>query len=216
MAVLFLFLSSLLFCQGDPSSSSPSDVELLEAAFRGHVPGVETALQAGDANPNARDPDSGQTALMGATLRGHANVVEYLLNLSSSSSDTDVANKDGRHRRIEVVDATIPEKDGYTPAHGAGFQGRADIMRLLSQYGINVMDDYHADGFVPLHRACWGREERHTETVRVLVNELGVDINLPDRKNGAVCADMTNNPATKRFLAEHSATLASTAASEEL
>jgi ankyrin repeat protein len=212
MAGLLLLLSSLLLlCHGDPSASSlsPSDVELLEAAFRGHVPGVETALQSGDANPNARDPTSGQTALMGATLRGHANVVEYLLKLQND------ANDDGR-RRTTKVDATMPEKDGYTPAHGAGFQGRADIMRLLARNGINVMDDYHVDGFAPLHRACWGREERHTETVRVLVSELGVDINLPDRKNGAVCADMTNNPATKRFLSEHSATAASAGATEEL
>ena len=34
------------------------------------------------------------------------------------------------------VDVTIGEKDGYTPMHGAGFQGRAKIGQLLISHGI--------------------------------------------------------------------------------
>jgi hypothetical protein len=27
----------------------------------------------------------------------------------------------------------------------------------------------HVDGFIPMHRACWGDEQRHTDTVRVFL-----------------------------------------------
>jgi ankyrin repeat protein len=182
VASLFL-LASVLSCQGDQSSST-YDNDLLEAAFNGNVAGVRAAIAAG-ANANAQDPGSGQTALMGATLRGHTNIVKLLLS--------------AEYR--DRVDVTIAEKDGYTPAHGAGFQGRADIMQVLFDHQINVADDFHPDGFAPLHRACWGREQRHTDTVRLL-GELGVDLRLPGGKNGGnvVCADMTTNPATQRLL----------------
>ena len=29
------------------------------------------------------------------------------------------------------ADSSIAEKDGYTPMHGAGFQGRAEIAKML-------------------------------------------------------------------------------------
>jgi ankyrin repeat protein len=190
VAALFL-LASVFLCQGDQSSSTSTsyDNDLLEAAFNGNVPGVRAAIMAG-ANPNAQDPGSGQTALMGATLRGHTNIVQLLL--SSEYRDR--------------VDVTIAEKDGYTPAHGAGFQGRADIMQVLFDHQINIKDDFHSDGYAPIHRACWGREQRHTDTVRLL-GALGVDLRLPGRKNGGtvVCADMTTNPATQRLLLDETA-----------
>ena len=78
----------------------------------------------------------------------------------------------GKEKAVKVLldnkhlDYMIPEKDGYTPCHGAGFQGRAAIMRMLLAAGLPCTTDTHADGFTPLHRACWGREPRHTETVR--------------------------------------------------
>jgi ankyrin repeat protein len=186
LVAAFFLLASVLLCHGDQSSTSSTshDEELLEAAFNGNVAGVRDAIAAG-ANPNAQDPTSGQTALMGATLRGHTNIVKLLLS-------TEYRDR---------VDATIAEKDGYTPAHGAGFQGRADIMQVLFDHGINVKDDFHTDGFAPLHRACWGREQRHTDTVRLL-GALGVDLRLPGKNDGTVCADMTRNPATQRLLDE--------------
>ena len=35
------------------------------------------------------------------------------------------------------ADTTIPEKDGYTPMHGAGFQGRAEIAKILMDHGVD-------------------------------------------------------------------------------
>ena len=98
---------------------------------------------------NKQDPSSGQTPLMMAVLMGKEEVVKMLLKES-------------------VVDASIPEKDGYTPFHGAGFQGRASIARMLikDSRGLDP-SDRHKDGFQPLHRACWGGEARHAETVKV-------------------------------------------------
>jgi hypothetical protein len=168
----------------ETANPTPDEDLWQAAAVAGHVAGVTAALTAG-ADPNARHPGNGQTAFMGAVLRGHTAVVDYLLQSDAG------------------VDVGIPEKDGFTPAHGAGFQGRADILRLLWRSGrVNVVDDVHdGDGYSPFHRACWGREARHTETLRVWRDEIGIDLTLP-AADGHTCADMTNNPATLALLAE--------------
>ena len=36
------------------------------------------------------------------------------------------------------ADATIGEGDGYTPMHGAGFQGRAEVAKLLIAHGASI------------------------------------------------------------------------------
>ena len=46
------------------------------------------------------------------------------------------------------ADVTIGERDGYTPMHGAGFQGRAEIAALLKKYGVGLRD-VHEDGHEP-------------------------------------------------------------------
>ena len=39
-------------------------------------------------------------------------------------------------------------------------------MRVLKEVGgIDVVNSPMQDGFFPIHRACWGRERRHAETV---------------------------------------------------
>ena len=70
----------------------------------------------------------------------------------------------GKDRSVRLLltrgaDTTVAEQDGYTPMHGAGFQGRAAIAKMLIDHGLDA-SDRHADGFTPLHRACWGREQR--------------------------------------------------------
>ena len=104
---------------------------------------------------NQQDPSSGQTPLMMAVLMGKEEVVRLLL-------------------KEPTVDASIPEKDGYTPFHGAGFQGRASIARMLikDSRGLDP-NDRHKDGFQPIHRACWGGEARHAETVKVSMKTIG-------------------------------------------
>ena len=157
------------------------------AAFGNNVNGMQQALSEG-ANVNARDFASGQTAFMGAVLRGHVNVAKYLLE---------------EHNNLGV-DLLLPEKDGYTAAHGAAFQGRSEIMKLLIHHNVNVKDDFHSDGYAPVHRVCWGNTGRHAETLKVLRDEGGVDIaNLASRhKEGKVCRQMTNNPTIFALLEE--------------
>ena len=82
-----------------------------------------------------------------------------------------------------------------------GFLG---IMKLLIHHSVNVKDDFHSDGYAPVHRVCWGNTGRHAETLKVLRDEGGVDIaNLASRhKEGKVCRQMTNNPTIFALLEE--------------
>ena len=134
-------------------------------------------------NPNGIDEiddRTGQTPLMYSVLSGQTDLVRFFLE--------------------KGADVTIPEKDGYTPVHGAGFQGRAEIMKILIDHGLDP-SDRHGDGFTPLHRACWGREDRHTETVRVLL-DAGVPVDQSD-KNGRTCSSMTKNQNTLDLIKMH-------------
>ena len=76
---------------------------------------------------------------MCSVLRGKAAIVRYLLDIK--------------------VDVTIAEKGGYTPPHGAAFQGRADVMQMLIDHGIDVDVPHEGDGHRPLIRTCWGKSE---------------------------------------------------------
>jgi ankyrin repeat protein len=180
----FLLLVTFSATLALDSSTSP-DLQLLAACMapEDSVDAVKIALIAG-ADINAIDHGSGQTPIMAATLRGNPAIVKYLLH--------------------EKADLTIGERDGYTPAHGAGFQGRAGIMKLLNEHGVDVLGDMHTDGYYPFHRACWGAHERHTETVRYLLT-VGVDVNLVG-KSRKTCMEMTRNLETKKVLREYGAT----------
>ena len=62
----------------------------------------------------------GQSPTMHGVLQGKAKAVEKLIALGA--------------------DLTVPEKDGYTPMHGAGFQGRAEVAKLLIAHGLDPSD----------------------------------------------------------------------------
>lgn len=108
---------------------------------------IEKLLAEG-ADINKQQTGSDQSPLMHAVLMGKIKAVKYLLK--------------------KGADVNVAERDGYTPMHGAGFQGRAEIAKVLIDHGVPV-NDIHSDGFNPIMRACWGNEERHTDTVRVML-----------------------------------------------
>ena len=124
----------------------------------------------------------------------------------------------GRTKAVKLLlaagaDTTIPEQDGYTPMHGAGFQGRGSIAKLLINHGLNP-SDMHKDGFTPIHRACWGMEKRHTATVRVLL-EHGVSVGEQTR-DGQEPYQLTRNEGTKKLLFEYARKAASASPDEDM
>ena len=133
---------------------------------------------------NIREAGSGQTPLMKSILMGHTEMVRMLLMLPE-------------------VDVSLGEKDGYTAFHGAGFQGRAEIAKLLLEDSRNIdPNTFHEDGFAPLHRACWGREKRHVDTIRVLVDTGKVRWDMKT-KNGKTCRDIAMSPLIVNVMKEY-------------
>ena len=122
----------------------------------------------------------GQTPLMHAVLSGKLKAVKALLKLGA--------------------DTTIGEKDGYVPIHGAGFQGRAEIAQALIDHGVDPSHQ-HSDGFMPIHRACWGQEKRHTDTVRVLLeNGVPRDQKAANGETPIIAAKKMGNIKTVKLL----------------
>lgn len=156
---------------------------LLAATLQQDLSGMQAALDDG-ALVNAPHGETGQTVLMTAVLYGKTDAVKYLIHTAHA-------------------DPHIPEKDGFLPSHGAAYQGRVNIVQVLHEAGVDVTHVHVHDGYYPLHRACWGREPRHAETVRYYLQELHVDPRLPALNEKAqTCWDMTPNAQTKAVLQE--------------
>ena len=154
---------------------------LFEAIADNHLDNVRELIRADWRllNDKTGGP-TGQTPVMYAVLAGNKEAVEILMDSGA--------------------DDTIGDDNGYTPMHGAAFQGRAEIARMLiHKYGLDP-SDMHADGFRPLHRACWGDDERHTDTVRVLL-EAGVRYDEYSSE-GHLCMDQTYREGTAKLLVE--------------
>ena len=116
-----LLLSLAVLLAGGFSEAS-SDV--FEAIDAGNSDEISRFLAEDPSSLNSRGP-GGQTPLMRAVLKGVYKAARLLLEAGA--------------------DFTIPEKDGYTPMHGAGFQGRHDLVPLLVKHGVPI-NDVHADG----------------------------------------------------------------------
>ncbi|CAK0891848.1 unnamed protein product [Prorocentrum cordatum] len=164
---------TLVACLGFAAAQTDTP---LHTAARADDAGKVEALIAEAAELNALG-QGGQTPLMAAVLGGATNAVKVLL--------------------AKGADTSVGEKDGYTPFHGAGFQGRAEIAKLLKAHGLDPLDT-HSDGYIGMHRACWGKEQRHTDTVRAFL-KMGVDAEYK-AGNGKTCLEMTSNAATKDFV----------------
>ena len=66
--------------------------------------------------------------------------------------------------------------------------------KLISEGG-----PWHPDSYHPLHRACWGRSQKHTETVKVLL-DFGMPWDTVTKDTGKTCLDMTSNDNTRKLL----------------
>jgi ankyrin repeat protein len=204
LATIFLLLAATLCRHGvnaNEREDSPATRQLLHYCLSDRsdtvtAESIQEMFQDDDLartiDINARDDASGQTCLMASVLRGKKLTVELLL--------------------FQGADPSVAEKDGYTPPHGAAFQGRTNVMAVLHEYGLSKQE-YHADGYLPFHRACWGQTERHAVFVLYLLKQgIVTDIDIPS-KDGKTCREMTRNPKTLKILDRYAKEAAAAAAS---
>mmetsp|Transcript_3526 Transcript_3526/g.7789 ORF Transcript_3526/g.7789 Transcript_3526/m.7789 type:complete len:204 (+) Transcript_3526:103-714(+) len=166
-------LPTLVLSESNDDEVNEADNALFNALKEEDIEAADAALKAG-ASINAISPRGMQTPLMQSVLHGRTKMVEWCLK--------------------NDADATIGERDGYTPMHGAGFQGRTDIAALLLKHGVGLRD-VHKDGNEPAIRSCWGPEERHTDTVAWFL-----DNGVPLDDIYDTCMEATKNPRTKTML----------------
>lgn len=154
VSLLLFALSKNEFVAAEEAEMSDIDKSLFDASAAEDIDAATAALKGG-ANINALSPRGSQTPLMQSVLHGRTKMVQFFLE--------------------NGADFTIGERNGYTPMHGAGFQGRKEVAELLFKYGVGLRDK-HEDGYEPAIRACWGPQDRHTETVEwFLDNGVPVD-----------------------------------------
>lgn len=165
----------------EPSADAATRV-LLNAADTGSVPRAEAALRQGARLNESRvawtGPD-GQPALVAAALRGHDQIVSLLLESGA--------------------DPLVTEKDGFNVWHAAAFQGQPSVLRVLIDADVPGYGISERDGFTPLHRASWGRTQRHFLAVKLLVTQGGRACDEPDRA-GRSAAGMAKNPRVAEWL----------------
>lgn len=168
----------LVLSEPNVDEVSELDTALFNALGEEDIDAANAALKNG-ASINALSARGKQTPLMQSVLHGRTEMVKWCLE--------------------NGADVTIGERDGYTPMHGAGFQGRADIAELLLKHGVGLRD-VHSDGHEPAIRSCWGPEARHTEAVAWFL-----DNGVPLDAIYDVCSEMTKNPGTKALLEKRKA-----------
>jgi ankyrin repeat protein len=131
------------------------ETPLMEAARRGNLATVR-ALLSNKADPNARETNGGQNALMWALSERHAAVAEELI-------------KGG-------ADIHSGSKTGFTPLMFAAQQGDVDSGRILLRAGAKPNDPQPKTGLTPLMIAA---AMGHTGTVDMLLDN-GANPNLAD------------------------------------
>ncbi|KAI8499961.1 Ankyrin-1 [Branchiostoma belcheri] len=130
---------------------------LIDAAENGCLRGVEAALKAGaDIDHAQEDEESTGTALLMASIQGHADIVRLLLRKGASVTK--------RNKGISCA-----------PLHGAAGNGHTEVVDLLVHHGA-TLDIRDAFQRTPLMAAIMFKE---VATVRQLI-EFGARVDLAD------------------------------------
>ncbi|MEN9359971.1 MAG: hypothetical protein RL095_1506 [Verrucomicrobiota bacterium] len=158
-------------CSGEllPISSDLFSVDLKgrsalhEAARQGHFEALRALVFAGSP-VNAVDGD-GRSALHDAAAAGKAEAVDFLIQ---SKADIQLLDRSGRSPAMFAIRAGSPallqsltaskswallDGKGRSLLHEAAFWGRADLMKLLLEHGLDV-NLRALDGETPLHVAA--------------------------------------------------------------
>lgn len=129
---------------------------------------------------NHKNEEDGQDAIFKATLIGNLPLVKWFVKKGASVHTT--------------------EAEGYTLVDGASFQGRVDVLKYLHEEHKLDVNTKHADGYYPIHRACWGPEgARYGEVVEYLVGQ-GVSPMQVDGVEDMHCYQHTNNRETMKVI----------------
>jgi ankyrin repeat protein len=142
---------------------------LIEVVKTGELGKVRAMLAENFLLASQRLP-TGESALMTALYRGHADVVDALID-AGAEIDVFAAAATGRtddlRRAISPDTLNAYAYDGWTPLHLAAFFGHADTVRLLIEEGADVHAvARNAIANTPLHAATAGR---HTDAALLLL-----------------------------------------------
>ncbi len=141
----------LLLDRGETLETLGPDLGLNGAAFHGHWRLVEFLLERG-ADPNSRDPETGETPLHSAlTKRNRAGGEAAAEVLLRAGADPNAATLPGRPTGAFMRDVRTR---GETPLHRAAAFGTPRIVRLLLEAGADVQAR-DCNGDTPLAWASW-------------------------------------------------------------
>eukprot|EP00931_Biecheleriopsis_adriatica_P108256 TRINITY_DN82585_c0_g1_i1.p1 TRINITY_DN82585_c0_g1~~TRINITY_DN82585_c0_g1_i1.p1 ORF type:complete len:175 (+),score=36.11 TRINITY_DN82585_c0_g1_i1:22-525(+) len=128
------------------SRAAGQDASVHKAAREGDL---NKLLRAGAPELKQRG-DGGQTALIAASVAGHAEAVYALLRRGSNASELD--------------------HGGSSAMYSAARLGHFAVIATLLDHGAEAEAAVmHEDGHYPLHRACMGDERGHTKSVKILI-----------------------------------------------
>eukprot|EP01039_Chlorochromonas_danica_P007884 gene7884-8696_t len=177
---------------GGDGPSALADEHLIHAAAQGRLQEVKTALSRG-ANVDARDDDTGNSALMWACKHGHADVADYLVRMRATAR---AKSRDGTKSALlwavyanapDLVDllldrggVSINEENvrGDSPLLLAAYLGHSDLVHHLLARGADVRHRTKTHGFTALHMAA---NNGHIGAVEELV-EHGADVEALDSR----------------------------------
>jgi ankyrin repeat protein len=183
---------------------SDKNAQLLQAAYDGNFPTVQTFLANG-ADVNARNR-YGATSLLLATFKGHTAIIKLLLE---NGADINAKMKCPLitllpPRRIPKegadLDSAVRMSEGETALIIASTEGHTEIVRLLIEKGadIKAIDTFDRTALIMAAASGW------TEIVKILL-ENGADINAKDDTGDTALMWAVNQPETIKLLLENGA-----------
>ena len=144
---------------------------LFNAAQNGKLEQVKTLIEKEGVDINARESEIGATALIGASFKGHLEVVQYLINKGADINAK--ADIDGRTALM------VASMEGHLAVVKALVEGKKGLLSMFSK-GADINAKDNNNGVTALMEAS---SEGHLEVVKYLINK-GADINAKDSKLG--------------------------------